>query len=202
MPICLAHKLAKQPDRGAQERRAGLSAARTARARSPWSTTDGKPVRVDAVVISTQHSPRSSHGAHCAKDMMEKVIKPVIPAELLDENTKYLRQPHRPLCRGRPAGRHRPDRPQDHRGYLRRLCPPRRRRILRQGPHQGGPQRRLCGPLGGQEHRGCRPGQAAARCSWPMPSAWQSPSPSWWIPSAPAPWRTRRSSRLWRRCLT
>ena len=45
----------------------------------------------------------------------------MMPAELLDENTKYLRQPHRPLRGRRPAGRLRPDRPQDHRGHLRRL---------------------------------------------------------------------------------
>ena len=48
---------------------------------------------------------------------------------------------------GGPAGDTRPDRPQDHRGYLWRLRRPRRRRLLRQGPHQGGPQRRLYGPL-------------------------------------------------------
>ena len=54
-------------------------------------------------------------------------------------------------------------------------CRPRRRRLLRQGPHQGGPLRRLCRPLGGQERGGRRPGPDAARCSWPTPSAWPSP---------------------------
>ena len=118
--------------------------------------------------------------------MIELVIKPTVPAELLDENTKYLCQPHRPLRHRRPAGRHRPHRPEDHRRHLRRQRSPRRRRLLRQGPHQGGPLRRLRRPLGGQERRGRRPGQAAARCSWPTPSAWPSPSPCWWRPSAPA----------------
>ena len=60
----------------------------------------------------------------------------------------------------------------------------------RQGPQQGRPQRR--DPLGGQEHRGCWSGQAV-QCRWLTPSVWQSPSPSWWTPSAPASWPTRRS---------
>ena len=65
---------------------------------------------------------------------IEHVIRPVIPAELLDENTQVLRQPDRPLRRRWPDGRRRPDRPQDHRGHLRRHGAPRRRRLLRQGP--------------------------------------------------------------------
>ena len=43
---------------------------------------------------------------------------------------------------------------------------------------------------------------AAARCSWPMPSAWPVPSASWWRPSAPAWCPTRPWSRPWSRCLT
>ena len=58
--------------------------------------------------------------------------------------------PRAAFCCGRPAGRLRPDGPQDYRGHLRRLCPSRRRCVQRQGPQQGGPFRRLCRPLGRQ----------------------------------------------------
>ena len=54
------------------------------------------------------------------------------------------------------------------------VAPPRRRRLLRQGPHQGRPLGRLRGALRGQEHRRRRPRASAARCSSPTPSA--SPS--------------------------
>ena len=146
LPISLAHKLAL---RLTEVRKSGLL---------PYLRPDGKsqvtveydgdtPVRVDAVVISSQHSPEVEMDA-LRKDVMEQVIAPVIPAHLLDENTKYFIN---------PTGRFVVGGPQDHRGHLRRLCPPRRRRLQRQGPQQGGPQRRLCRPLGGQEHRGGSP---------------------------------------------
>jgi len=51
-----------------------------------------KPVRVEAVVISTQHNENISHD-QIEKDMIEHVIKPIIPAELIDENTKYFMNP-------------------------------------------------------------------------------------------------------------
>ena len=50
---------------------------------------DDKPVRIDTVVISSQHAPEIDHDT-IEKDIIEKVIKAVIPAELLDENTKYF----------------------------------------------------------------------------------------------------------------
>ena len=74
----------------------------------------------------------------------------------------------------RPARRLRPHRPQDHRRHLRRHGPPRRRRVLGQGPVQGRPLGRLRRPLGGQERRRRRRRHAAARSRWPTPSA--SPS--------------------------
>ncbi len=108
------------------------------------------------------------------------------PGEHAGRRHQVPHQSHRPFRDRRAHGRHRPDRPQDHRGHLRRHGPPRRRRFLRQGPDQGGPLRLLHGALHRQEHRGRGPGRAAARCSWPMPSAWPSRSASWWTPSAPA----------------
>ena len=105
-----------------------------------------RPVRIDTIVISTQHAPEASL-EQIRRDMIELVVKPTVPAALLDENTKYFS--HR-----RPPGRLRPHRPQDHCGHLRRQRPPRRRRLLRQGSHQGGPLRCLRSPLGGQERGG------------------------------------------------
>ena len=92
----------------------------------------GKPVRVDTVVLSTQHAAEASL-EQIREDMIQLVIKPTVPADLLDENTKIYVN-------------------------LRRQRTPRRRRLLRQGPHQGGPQRRIRSPLGGQECSGRGPG--------------------------------------------
>ena len=63
----------------------------------------GKPVRVDTVVLSTQHSPEVSL-EQIRRDMIELVIKPGIPAELLDENTKYYVNPTGRFVIGGPQG--------------------------------------------------------------------------------------------------
>ena len=64
---------------------------------------NGKPVRVDAVVISSQHSDAVSM-EQLRADVMEKVIKATIPAELLDENTKYYINPTGRFVVGGPQG--------------------------------------------------------------------------------------------------
>ena len=64
---------------------------------------DGKPVRVDTIVISTQHDPDATHD-QIEKDMIELVIKEVVPAELLDENTKYFINPTGRFVIGGPQG--------------------------------------------------------------------------------------------------
>ena len=63
----------------------------------------GKPVRVDTVVLSTQHAPEASLET-IRKDMIELVIKPSIPAELLDGNTKYYVNPTGRFVIGGPQG--------------------------------------------------------------------------------------------------
>ena len=155
LPISLAHKLAK---RLTEVRKNGALDYLRPDGKSQVTVEydEGKPVRVDAVVISSQHSPEVEMDT-LRRDILEQVIRPVIPADLLDENTKFYINPTGRFVVGGPQGDSGLTGPQDHRGHLRRLCPPRRRRVQRQGPQQGGPQRRLRRPLGGQEHRGCRP---------------------------------------------
>ena len=63
----------------------------------------GKPVRVDTVVLSTQHSPEVSL-EQIRRDMIELVIKPGISAELLDEQTKYYVNPTGRFVIGGPQG--------------------------------------------------------------------------------------------------
>ena len=64
---------------------------------------DGKPSRIDTVVISTQHTPEVTH-ADIEKHVIEKVVKAVIPAELLDENTRYYINPTGRFVVGGPMG--------------------------------------------------------------------------------------------------
>ena len=61
-----------------------------------------RPVRVDTVVISTQHDPDVSL-EQIRKDMIEQVAKAVIPADMLDENTKYYVNPTGRFVKGGPA---------------------------------------------------------------------------------------------------
>ncbi|MDD3223411.1 MAG: methionine adenosyltransferase [Clostridium sp.] len=64
---------------------------------------DNKPVRIDTIVISTQHSPKVAHD-QIEKDIIEHVIKPVVPKELLDANTKYFINPTGRFVVGGPQG--------------------------------------------------------------------------------------------------
>lgn len=62
-----------------------------------------KPVRVDTVVISTQHDPEASN-EEIHQDVIEKVIKAVIPEKYLDDRTKYLINPTGRFVIGGPQG--------------------------------------------------------------------------------------------------
>lgn len=63
----------------------------------------GKPVRVDTVLISTQHAPDVTQ-ERIREDMIEHVIRPIIPAELIDDRTRYFVNPTGRFVRGGPHG--------------------------------------------------------------------------------------------------
>ena len=102
LPLSLAQKLCK---RMAEVRKSG---------QIPYMRPDGKsqvtveydennrPLRVDTVVISTQHDPDVSL-EQIRKDMIQQVARAVIPAEMLDENTKYYVNPTGRFVKGGPA---------------------------------------------------------------------------------------------------
>ncbi len=102
LTISLAHKLARQL---AAKRKDGTL---------PYLRPDGKtqvtvefeedrPVRVDTVVVSSQHAPEISM-EKLREDIIREVVKPVIPAHLLDENTKYYINPTGRFVVGGPHG--------------------------------------------------------------------------------------------------
>ena len=102
MPISLAHRLAMQ-----------LTAVRkdgTLRYLRPDGKTqvtveydDGKPARLDAIVVSSQHAPEIPL-EQIREDLLEYVIKPVIPAELMDADTKFYINPTGRFVIGGPQG--------------------------------------------------------------------------------------------------
>ena len=103
MPISLAHKLAKKLT---EVRKSGELDYLRPDGKSQVTVEydeNNKPIRVDAVVISSQHS-ESVTMEQLRADIMEKVIKATIPAELLDENTKYYINPTGRFVVGGPQG--------------------------------------------------------------------------------------------------
>ena len=102
LPISLAHKLAK---RLTEVRKNGQLGYLRPDGKSQVTVEyDGaKPVRVDAVVISSQHSPEVDMQT-LRREILEQVILPVVPAELLDESTKYYINPTGRFVVGGPQG--------------------------------------------------------------------------------------------------
>ncbi len=102
MPITYAHRLMK---RQAEVRKAGLL---------PWLRPDAKsqvtveygdegPARIEAIVLSTQHSPDVDY-EDLKEGVMEEIIKPIIPADMVDSNTKYFINPTGRFVIGGPVG--------------------------------------------------------------------------------------------------
>ncbi len=102
LPISLAHKLTKKLT---EIRKSGELDYLLPDGKSQVTVeyVDGKPARVDTVVISSQHKA-SATLEQIRKDVIEKIIKTTIPAELLDENTKYFVNPTGRFVVGGPQG--------------------------------------------------------------------------------------------------
>jgi S-adenosylmethionine synthetase len=102
MAIALAHRVTR---RLAEARKRGLVnyLRPDGKAQVTVEYEGGAPVRVDAVVLSTQHSPDVDHDT-IERDMIEKVVKAVVPAELLDESTRYFINPTGRFVIGGPQG--------------------------------------------------------------------------------------------------
>lgn len=102
MPVYYAHELAKKL---AEVRKNGTLPYLRPDGKTQVTVEydDGKPVRIDAVVVSAQHDPSASQKT-IARDLTEKVIDAVIPAELRDENTKLYINPTGQFIVGGPHG--------------------------------------------------------------------------------------------------
>src|SRR5437773_6422616 len=102
MPILLAHKLTK---RLADARRAGIPNFLRPDGKSQVSVeyVDEKPVRIDTVVISTQHAPDVKTD-QLREEVIHHIIKPTLPPELLDSKTKYHINPTGRFVVGGPQG--------------------------------------------------------------------------------------------------
>ena len=102
MPIYLAHKLTR---RQSELRKVGeISWLRPdAKSQVTVEYSKGKPVRVDTVLISTQHAPDVSH-AEIRETITEQLIMPCLPAEMVDENLKIFVNPTGRFVVGGPMG--------------------------------------------------------------------------------------------------
>ncbi|EXI68323.1 MAG: S-adenosylmethionine synthase [Candidatus Accumulibacter adjunctus] len=102
LPIHYAHRIMQ---RQAEVRRDGRLPWLRPDAKSQLSVryVDGRPVSIDTVVVSTQHDPDVSH-AQISEAVIEEVIKPVVPKELLTGNTRFLVNPTGRFVVGGPHG--------------------------------------------------------------------------------------------------
>ena len=178
LPIAMAHRLAR---RLADVRRAGVV---------PYLRPDGKamvtiayegnvPVRVDTVLISAQHREEVDVETLLKPDIVAEVVEPILREfpEIDASDSDDHGEPHGPVRDRRTEGRYRAHRSQDHRRHVRRHGAARRRRLLREGPDQGRPIRRVHGAVRGEERRGRPASPTAASSRWRTRSARPIPFP-------------------------
>ena len=103
LPISLAQKLAMQLTKVRKEGKASYLRPDGKSQVTVEYDDDNRPVRVDAVVVSTQHGPEVEL-EQIRRDMIELVIKPIIPAQFMDENTKIYVNPTGRFVVGGPQG--------------------------------------------------------------------------------------------------
>ncbi len=103
LPISLAQKLAMQLTKVRKEGQVDYLRPDGKTQVTVEYDEDNRPIRVDAVVVSTQHGPEAEL-EQIRKDMIELVIKPIIPAALLDEDTKIYVNPTGRFVIGGPQG--------------------------------------------------------------------------------------------------
>lgn len=102
LPIAMAHRLSRRLSEVRKNKT--LSYLRPdGKTQVTVEYDDNKVVRIDTIVISTQHGEEVSQ-EQIREDLMEHVIKPVVPAELLDENTRYFINPTGRFVVGGPQG--------------------------------------------------------------------------------------------------
>jgi len=102
LPIAMAHKLSRRLTE--VRKNETLSYLRPdGKTQVTVEYEDGKPIRIDAIVVSTQHGPEVSL-EQIEKDIKEHVIRVIVPSELLDENTKYFINPTGRFVIGGPQG--------------------------------------------------------------------------------------------------
>ena len=103
LPISLAHKLARQLTKVRKEEKVNYLRPDGKTQVTIEYDEERRPVRVDTIVISTQHAPEASL-EQIRKDMIELVIKPIVPADLLDDKTKIYVNPTGRFVIGGPQG--------------------------------------------------------------------------------------------------
>jgi S-adenosylmethionine synthetase len=102
LPIYLAHRLVEKQ---AQLRKSGKLKWLRPDAKSQVTVKyiDGKPAEIDTVVLSTQHHPDVEH-KHIEQAVIEEIIKPILPKEMVSKNIKYLVNPTGRFVIGGPQG--------------------------------------------------------------------------------------------------
>lgn len=102
LPISLAHRLARRLSEVRKNGELGYLRP-DGKTQVTVEYENGMPLRVDTVVISSQHSPEVET-AQIHKDIVERVITPIVPKEMLDDNTKYYINPTGRFVVGGPQG--------------------------------------------------------------------------------------------------